>query len=135
VPSMTLLHKEFLVYCADDWSVPWILIKYVRLNDPEANDKTIQARTLAILRDLLDVEYIRAGDLVDFKNDTFIPWNLSVDQIIDRIRLEWDALGRDPKPWEIVWFTSTLEGDRALAEGAARNTLSDSAEEKKEDDC
>jgi hypothetical protein len=78
VQGMTLLHKEFLVYCTDDWSGPWILIKYIRLNDPEADDKTVQARTLAILRDLLEAGYIHAGDLVNFKmipsSPGILPW-------------------------------------------------------------
>ena len=127
---LTPLHRKFLVYCADDWSGPWILVVDVHLNDPEADDKTVQTRTLAILRDLLEAGYIRAGDLVDFKNDTFIPWDLTVDQAIDRIHTEWDTLGRDPKPWEIVWFTSTREGDLALAEGQERNTLHDQGGER-----
>ena len=121
--EMTPLHKNFLVACADDWSGPWLLAGDVREADPSADDKTVKIRTLKIIRDLLSARYIRAGDLVDFKNDKFIPWDLTVDQIIGRIRQEWDALRRDPKPWEIVWFSSTLEGDRALAEGQERNVL------------
>lgn len=120
---MTSLHKSFLVYCADDWSGPWLLVTDVQLADPAADDRTVKERTLAVLRDLLQAGYIKAGDLVNFKEDTFIQWEMPVDQIIDRIRREWDALGRDPKPWEIVWFISTHEGDLALAEGRERNAI------------
>lgn len=126
--EMTPLHRGFLVDCADDWSGPWQLINDIRRQNPEANTDAVQAQALTILQDLLEAGYIQAGDLVDFKNDTFVPWDLPVDRIIDRIRLEWDGLGRDPKPWEIVWFTSTIAGERALAEGKERNELKDSEE-------
>jgi hypothetical protein len=121
--EMTPLHKNFLVACADDWCGPWLLVSDIRATDPLADDKTVKVRTLGILRDLLAAKYIRAGDLVDFKSDKFIPWDLAVDQVVDRIQREWDALKRDPNPWEIVWFDSTVEGDRALAEGEERNVL------------
>jgi hypothetical protein len=121
--EMTPLHKNFLVACADDWSGPWLLVSDIRVADPKADDPTVKARTLEILRDLLAARYIRAGDLVDFKSDKFVPWNLAVDQIIERIQREWDALKRDPNPWEIVWFDSTAAGDKALAEGQERNVL------------
>lgn len=132
--SMTPLHRNFLIACADDWCGPWLLVLDVRKATPEADDRTIQSQTLAILRDLLAAGYIRAGDLVDFKNDTFIPWDMAVDQMIERIRLEWDALGRDPKPWEIVWFLSTIEGDRVLAEDQPRTTLQETEGEEKKTD-
>lgn len=31
-------------------------------------------------------------------------WSDQVDRIIDRIRREWDELGRDPIPGEVVWL-------------------------------
>jgi hypothetical protein len=86
--------------------------------------------TLAILRDLLEAGYIQARD-VNFVPGKFTPWNLSVNQIIDRIRHKWDDLGRDPNGWEIVWFISTQEGDLALAEGQERNSFQEQVAEKK----
>jgi hypothetical protein len=86
--------------------------------------------TLAILRDLLEAGYIQARD-VNFVPGKFTPWNLSVNQIIDRIRHKWDDLGRDPNGWEIVWFISTQEGDLALEERQERNSFQEQVAEKK----
>jgi hypothetical protein len=121
VQKITPLHENFLAYCSDDWTGPWQLARWIRLSDSDADDDKIQARTLEILRDLLEAGYIVAGD-ADFGSGKFTQWNLSVDQIIDRIHREWDVLGRDPSIWDIVWFVSTTEGDRALASGQVRNT-------------
>jgi len=35
--------------------------------------------------------------------------NQSVEYVLDRISREWDVLGRDPNPGEIVWFDQKRE--------------------------
>jgi hypothetical protein len=52
-----------------------------------------------------------------------VSWNLSAEQAIERIRREWDQLGGEPTIGDIVWFVSTTEGGRVLAEGKERNVL------------
>jgi hypothetical protein len=38
-----------------------------------------------------------------------IPWkNQNSNDVLDRISLEWDHLGHDPNPGDIVWFSSKL---------------------------
>jgi hypothetical protein len=42
----------------------------------------------------------------------FEPWSLGPNAGIDRINSEWNALGREPKIGEVVWFNTTQKGEK-----------------------
>jgi len=72
---------------------------------------------------MLEEGYIQAGDYPR-KGEPLTPWPLSTQLIIARIATEWDTLGKGRNDlFDIVWFISTMEGDRILAEGQERNVL------------
>lgn len=81
----------------------------------------LQQRTLEILRDLLETRLIDAGSPT--ADGGWKSWDLSPAATIERIRVEWDKLGNLPNIGDIVWFISTIEGDRTLGDGIERNTL------------
>lgn len=123
MPNMTALHRLGLLSCADDYTGLWEFLRDVQRAYPGADDRAVKDRTLGVIRDLLEAGYIVAGDLKD--GIGVVPWPQPTDEVLQRIKSEWDALGREPNIWEIVWFTSTIEGERALAEGKERNELKD----------
>ena len=72
--------------------------------------KLIKNTSLAIIKNLLEEELVRAGDLL--ADNTFIPWKMSIDKIIDKIKQEWESLGRELEMYELVWFEITDKGRR-----------------------
>ncbi|MEK7528606.1 MAG: hypothetical protein AAB592_02485 [Patescibacteria group bacterium] len=74
----------------------------------------IQEKTFQILRDLLEFGLIQAG-FPTSDGRKFNPWKTSSEDTISRIISELDALGREPTIGEIVWFTTTLKGDKETA--------------------
>jgi hypothetical protein len=71
--TLTNLHKEILINCADDYTGLWIIIAIVEDTNPhlDANDK--KQRVLQVLKELLDENLIQAGfpDDREFNQDVF----------------------------------------------------------------
>lgn len=87
----------------DDFVGLWEIIRLARDGSDAMADEAVRALTLRIVRDLLQDETVYAGDTaLDFR--TLAPWNLSVDETLERINKAWDSLGREPNVWEIVTF-------------------------------
>lgn len=65
-----------------------------------------RARTLNVVAQLVGTHRIVAGQFADQDEGTLVfePWDLPAKEIVSRIDGEWNALGRDPNPGEIVWF-------------------------------
>jgi hypothetical protein len=126
VDKLSELHKVILAGCADDTVGLWEVISIVKWNLVETNREhcidaqVVKKETLRVLGDLLRAELIVAGHPAEENN--WESWSLSPDVSLERIASEWDALGHDPTPGDVVWFISSIEGDRALAEGVERNT-------------
>ena len=122
--ELTDLHKKILAYCSDDYTDLSTIVNVIT----EAGTilrhlslEELQEKVLGIIRDLLDANLIQAGD-VDSTGFQLKPWALSTDEIIDRIRKEWNEHLREgvpwPAPWEIVCFVSTTEGERGQSSGS-----------------
>ena len=99
-----------LTWCIDDWidlhAISWFVEEFYRYEDCELFKKT----TLAIIKNLLEKKLVIAGDLLE--DDTFIPWNMSIYEIIEKIKHEWTNLNRELEPHEIVWFDITEKGKK-----------------------
>jgi len=61
-----------------------------------------------MIKNLLENQFVIAGDLKD--DNTFHPWNKSLDEIIVEIKNKWDSLNQELQPHEIVWFEITQRG-------------------------
>jgi hypothetical protein len=53
-----------------------------------------------------DVDVTMAGA------EGFTECNLAIDEALDKVRREWNALCRLPELWELFWLANTEEGDR-----------------------
>lgn len=129
MPKLTVLQQEILLACSADEVGLWEAVWHAKREFPNANPSEVKRETLSSLQALLSAGLIRAGlPRVDSSTFVFEPWNLPVEQITQRIREEWDQLGHEPDLGDIVWFISTVEGDRALAQGKERNAVNESEE-------
>ena len=114
---MSGLRDEILRKCVDDeeglWSVIFSVRKHLNLQRPDTSE--VRNRTTEILRELLEAGLIQP---IQYRSDSGVyePWNLPVSDIIARISAEWDALGREPNPGDIVDFVATEKGERIVAE-------------------
>ncbi|PSQ82733.1 MAG: hypothetical protein BRD40_02535 [Bacteroidetes bacterium QS_1_65_9] len=70
----------------------------------------MREKTLGFLEEMLHNGRIRAGH-PDGERRRFVAWPFDAQEAVARIRTEWEALGRDPKLGEIVWFTATDRGE------------------------
>lgn len=149
------LHKDILLCCSDDevglWEVVWNVTRDLVNQQPGGGEllskmaprpwdaelgaqlaerkraidpNLVREKVLHIVRDLLDAGLIDAGFPAD--HGRWESWNLSPAETMSRIEAEWDALGHPPTIGDIVWFVSTIEGDRVLAKDAERNTAHES---------
>lgn len=107
----------------DDCRALWKIISYAacdtgRDEDYDEDDPTIphpnsitdpeliRAKTLSLVRDLLNTKRIMAGELADGGRN-IEPWPISVEAVVGRIDREWKALGKEPDMRnDIVWFGS-----------------------------
>jgi hypothetical protein len=145
--QLTPLERDILQACSEDDVGLWEAVWFVQQDFPEASTDEIKEIVLSALRVLLTARLIDAGRSVargsssiprwapGFSAPTIgespvwgpgydiVSWNLPADQAIERIRQEWDELGGEPTIGDIVWFVSTTEGGRVLAEGKERNVL------------
>lgn len=86
----------------------WALLWEVRQVMPSSSTEEVKTSTLEIIHEGLREGHIVAGQFMDRDEDTvaFLPWKLSVDEIVQRIDREWATLGREPTLGEVVWFVS-----------------------------
>jgi hypothetical protein len=98
--------KGIVDECREDYVGLWVVVKDVRraIPDPPTN---IVDTTLALIKRLLLEGDIIAGNFnTDIDND-FHEWKMPIDEIIAKIRREWEELGQDPTGGDIVWFTTS----------------------------
>ena len=100
-----------LIECYEDYVGLWSVLREIEDDWADIGEAEARFKTLELLRKLLIEELIYAGDYDD--NETFEGWKLSPKDVIERIELEWEALGRKPNIAEIVLFTTTKKGDIA----------------------
>ncbi|HZT78802.1 MAG TPA: hypothetical protein VFA26_01160 [Gemmataceae bacterium] len=127
--DMKQLKMEILQECKEDHVGLWAILFAVRQGlagerGQSAGVDPQEARriTLELIREFLQSGLIQAGfPTPDGRG--FTPWRMAPDEVLTRVNAEWDALGREPNIGEIVWFTTTEKGDRALASQAAPGSV------------
>lgn len=71
----------------------------------------IKAKTLSLVRDLLNTTRIMAGELTNEGQD-IKPWLNTVEGVVNRIDREWTALGKEPDMEnDIVWLGTCKSED------------------------
>ena len=89
----------------------WELVKRVRRVQPELDDQAVRDTVLTLIERALDRSEAQAGTWPRGAEGLETVWHEPTATIIDRIRREWDALGRDPTPGEVVWLQAPRAQD------------------------
>jgi hypothetical protein len=100
-------HK-LLIWCREDYASLWSLFNFVKEFYKYKDLDLLKKTTLDIVKEVLEQELVTAGILND--ENKFVPWEKEVGKIIQKIKNEWDKLGRDLQPHEIVWFNEAPWG-------------------------
>src|SRR4051812_11671576 len=106
-----------MVDFADDYTGLWSVIRSVKVVFPTDDEDSTRRRTLRILGNLMERGLIQAGCLL--QDGTFAPWGYSIADTLRRIHSEWLALKCTPNIGDIVWFTSTPQGDAYFSTAVA----------------
>src|SRR5579862_5530255 len=98
------VYQDALVECRDDYVGLWSLLRRVKAS--EQDQSKWFAQTLELVSRLL-----REGDVIagTFHGYKFNPWQMSIDQTLEKVATDWRNLGRDPTIGDIAEFT-TREG-------------------------
>ena len=106
----------FALEGTEDWVGLWQLDSTARLWVGDDDEERVLAVTLELARELIE-----DGDMIAADPDVSIvhrsqadPWDLSTDEIIDRIERECRQLDRPPSGAEIVHFYTTEKGEELL---------------------
>lgn len=86
----------------------WAVLWQVKNELPSLSSEEAKAATLEVVRDALGREEIVVGGFGggDTETTSFIPWQMSLTDALQRIEREWGALGREPNLGDIAWFVA-----------------------------
>lgn len=101
------LEQKLMDELEDDYVGLWSIFRDVREAHPTSPADLVKRLTLALLEKWLNSGQIEVGSFDPPGGERFVCWSLRPAETIERIRREWDALGRDPDIGEIAWFTKT----------------------------
>ena len=85
----------------------WLLAKWVKEDLQSLVNEAAQRVTLQIIREAIETGEVVAGDFAENDRETliFVPWSLTVDETIARIKREW-MVEKELNPGEIAWFVA-----------------------------
>ncbi len=110
------VQRQILLECAEDHVGLWSVISEIQVAAKKNIDPaTVQRRTLNALRPLLEAGLVQAGHPAPGGRE-FVAWPIPASEAIERIKRQWDTLGREPNIGDIVWFTTTDKGDHVVRE-------------------
>ena len=99
---------DILAWSIEDTISLFFVSSFVEQNYRYEDPELIKITSFAIIKNLLEENLVKAGALLS--DNTFKPWNMSIDEIIDKIKQEWENLGRELEMYELVWFEITEKG-------------------------
>jgi hypothetical protein len=98
--------RDFLEEVNDDYVGLWSLIQRVKDATPENLRSQVRETTLTILSNLFSNHLIQAGTFTT--EGDFVKWNISPEEVLERIKHEWQRLGHEPDIGDVVWFTADV---------------------------
>ena len=113
---MNELRADILISGLDDWVSLAEAASLVRATHPALPENDVQQSSLAVLRDLLADELVKAGDV----RSCFVAWPLDLGSALGEIARRLEQHGPDIGPWDGCWFANTTKGDQVAREAAAQ---------------
>ncbi|WP_374025552.1 hypothetical protein [Mycobacterium sp. HNNTM2301] len=107
------LRKELLLdgqaMCVPMAQVTSVMRRH-RLADTVEDEQNLVLRTI---RSLLDDGLMKIGDILGASDERVVPWDLSIDAAMERLRDLFVGHYDEPTLWDLaVWFQLTPEGEK-----------------------
>ena len=110
---------NLLMRGCDDWiQAAEVASVAIEVGGAESPDQ-VRELSLELIRHVVEQGLMELGD-VDVageweSKEGFRKWDLPIQEGLNRVEREWNALGRNPTLWEICWLRNTALGS-ALGE-------------------
>ena len=108
-----IMKADILACCNDDYCDLSFIIGII--HDYLDLSLNKQKQVLNVISELIYENLILPGEPTD-EGGEFDSWKGTNEEKIQRIKKEWDSLGKPPTMWEIVWFDITPKGQEVLKE-------------------
>lgn len=118
---MTSTRDMVLMYGLVDWFGLEQVHRFVVEANPGAPLAEIQSKTLQLLEELVNDGLARLGEPTD-ADGVFAPWNISLEQALQRTRDNYVARYDDWKGWWFVPWVSLTDKGRCEAEAIKQRT-------------
>ena len=92
--------EDIVIDCKEDYVGLWVIAGTLKVAG-EA-DLTLMESSIEVIREVSRRISLEYGQ---FEERGFIPWDISLEDLLHRVRSEWVELGRKPTLGDIVWFT------------------------------
>lgn len=92
-----------LAECHEDYVGLWSIIYEVKRCLPAG--ASYFEETIKLIERLILEEDVVAGDFATGVAHGFRQWEMPAEATIERIRCEWQLLGHEPTPGDVVWLT------------------------------
>ncbi|MBU0455440.1 MAG: hypothetical protein ABIH77_02155 [Pseudomonadota bacterium] len=106
------LKIEFLILCQDDSTGLWLIIRITKniLGTKDADE--IQKIILHLVLEFLKKQFIVVG--FPLRDGTFKRWHGEPKELVEKIKIDWDQLDREPNLGDVIWFYITEKGSAEL---------------------
>lgn len=101
---------DILAWSIEDSVSLYFISSFVKKKYNSNNSSFIKRKSLENIKNLLEEKLVIAGDLT--KDNEFVSWKMSIDEILQKIERDWNNLGRDLYMYELVWFEITEKGKK-----------------------
>lgn len=105
---------DFIVEGTEDYVGLREIIYDLKRQFPQANSAEIRMMTMEAVQEILESGLMQIGmfEHNDKNKLEYQIWNLDIDRIMSRIKVEWDELGSEPGIGDIAWLETTEEGEK-----------------------
>ncbi len=76
------------------WQIP------AELKKAGVSDKDLLSETLVVIKELVD----KGAVVGEFREDVFYEWKINLNDVLIKIREDWQSLGKTPTIGDICWL-------------------------------
>ena len=84
----------------------WEFVRTARRVQPAASEETIRQAVCDVIESAVSKNLLWSG--WPPPTGGYQPWDRPIGELLDYIREQWAALGRDPNPGDVMWFSRPL---------------------------
>ncbi len=104
---------ELLIYGYKEWLMASAVASVARFTGGADTPQAIRELSKVIIREFVVRGLMRIGDVT---RTGFVPWEGTLDEMIERIDRTWRTLPREPTLGDVCWLDATEKGEARAQE-------------------